>query len=72
MEESLQNLCQNTTSGNDIVHCYEVNNSGANETMLVEDHNVEMADTVPLELHVKYYVEGVILVPVAIVGMFGK
>ena len=72
MEESFQTSCQNTTMGEEMINCYGHNENGTNETMLIDQHNEEMEYSINLERNIKYYCEGVILVPVAIVGLFGK
>ena len=69
MEEGFQNLCKNST--NDFDNCY--NDTITNETVQsASPHNVEITHTIPLDLQVKYYCEGVILVPLAIAGLFVK
>ena len=71
MEEDFQNLCNNST--NDFGNCYGYNETLTNETVQFEiTQNVERTHSVPLDLQVKYYCEGVILVPLAISGLFGK
>ena len=71
-EEIFENWCQNATSHEELINCYGHNESLINETTLVDQHNVDMANAVNLERHIKYYCEGVLLLPVAIVGLFGK
>ena len=71
MEEGFQNLCKNST--NDFDNCYGYNETVTNETVQsASQPNVELTHTIPLDLQVKYYCEGVILVPLAISGLFGK
>ena len=65
MEEGFQNLCKNST--NDFDNCY--NDTITNKTV---QPTVELTPTLSLDLQVKYYCEGVILVPLAIAGLFGK
>ena len=71
MEEDFQNLCNNSTS--DFGNCYGYNETLTNESVqLGIQQNFEGTHSVPLDLQVTYYCEGVILVPLAISGLFGK
>ena len=74
MEENIFKLCLNLTNSNhsELQDCYEYN--GTNENVTLEDieHTVEEASNADLDRQVKYYCEGVILVPLAIFGLFGK
>ena len=69
MEEAFQDLCQNSTSENDLESCLNQNMTGTNETT-DDQYNVE--STYNFYIEIKYYCEGVILVPLAIFGLFGK
>ena len=69
MEEAFQDLCQNSTSENNLENCLNQNMTGTNETT-DDQYNVE--STYNFYIEIKYYCEGVILVPLAIFGLFGK
>ena len=69
MEEAFQDLCQNSTTENDLEGCLNQNMTGTNETT-DDQYNVE--STYNFYIEIKYYCEGVILVPLAIFGLFGK
>ena len=75
MEGDFLNLCQNLTKSNEseLQNCHGYNNTRTNVTLEVSNqNNVEEATNVDLDLQVKYYCEGVILVPLAIFGLFGR
>ena len=74
MEEDFINLCQNLTNSNlsDFQNCYGYNGTDINVTFEDAEYELEEASNVDLDRQVKYYCEGVILVPLAIFGLFGK
>ena len=74
MEEDFINLCQNLTNSNlsDFQNCYGYNGTNINVTLEEAQYELEEASNVDLDRQVKYYCEGVILVPLAIFGLFGK
>ena len=74
MEEDFINLCQNLTNSNlsDFQNCYGYNGTNINVTLEDAQYELEEATNVDLDRQVKYYCEGVILVPLAIFGLFGR
>ena len=74
MEEDFINLCQNLTDSNlsDFQNCYGYNGTNINVTLEDAQYELEEASNVDLDRQVKYYCEGVILVPLAIFGLFGR
>ena len=74
MEEDFINLCQNLTSSNlsDFQNCFGYNGTNINVTLEEAQYELEEASNVDLDRQVKYYCEGVILVPLAIFGLFGR
>lgn len=64
-------MCQNFTMDN-TTRCFGPNETVINETLEADQHDVEKTNNVDLHLQVKYYCEGVILVPLAIFGLFGN
>ena len=74
MEEDFINLCQNLTNSNlsDFQNCYGYNGTNINVTLEDAQYELEEASNVDLDRQVKYYCEGVILVPLAIFGLFGR
>ena len=74
MEEDFINLCQNLTNSNlsDFQNCYGYNGTNINVTLEEAQYELEEASNVDLDRQVKYYCEGVILVPLAIFGLFGR
>ena len=74
MEEDFINLCQNLTNSNlsDFQNCYGYNGTNINATLEDAQYELEEASNVDLDRQVKYYCEGVILVPLAIFGLFGR
>ena len=74
MEENIFKLCLNLTNSNhsELQDCYEYNATNENVTLEDTEHTVEEASNADLDRQIKYYCEGVILVPLAIFGLFGK
>ena len=74
MEEDFINWCQNLTNSNlsDFQNCYGYNGTNINVTLEDAQYELEEASNVDLDRQVKYYCEGVILVPLAIFGLFGR
>ena len=66
-------MCQNSTNSTDFEDCFKYNETRTNETVQVNAQNsATNSDFDAIFLEVKYYCEGVILVPLAIFGLFGK
>ena len=74
MEENIFKLCLNLTNSNhsELQNCYDYNGTNENVTLDDTEHTVEEASNIDLDRQVKYYCEGVILVPLAFFGLFGK
>ena len=74
MGENIFKLCLNLTNSNhsELQDCYEYNGTNENVTLEDTEHTVEEASNADLDRQIKYYCEGVILVPLAIFGLFGK
>ena len=73
MEDVLINLCQNFTTAHDISECntHIVNVTGDISETNSTDMGKQLA-VAEMVHNVKYYIEGVILTPVATIGLFGK